>query len=106
LIPLRQRTTDAGEEILRVGDAHLQNRSEADAELLEIGSRVAGDAVTTAASTWRQRPAASRRIIPTATARRIRSSVADAPGSRSPQLSPSHVSVHRCLAVANRDRPG
>ena len=47
--------TDAGEEILRAGDAagfkagdknghHLQNRSAADAELLEIGTRIAEDA--------------------------------------------------------------
>jgi uncharacterized cupin superfamily protein len=46
--------TDAGEEILRVGDAAgfpandpnghcLQNRSSADAQVLEIGTRVAGD---------------------------------------------------------------
>jgi uncharacterized cupin superfamily protein len=47
--------TDAGEEILRAGDAagfkagdpdghHLQNRSGADATILEIGSRVPGEA--------------------------------------------------------------
>jgi uncharacterized cupin superfamily protein len=47
--------TDAGEEILRAGDAagfkagdrdghHLQNRSAAAAEVLEIGTRIAGDA--------------------------------------------------------------
>ncbi len=46
--------TDAGEEILRAGDAAgfpanegnghcLQNRSAADAELLEIGTRIAAD---------------------------------------------------------------
>ena len=49
--------TDAGEELLRAGDVAgfkagdpdghcLQNRSDADAQILEVGSRVAGDAVT------------------------------------------------------------
>ena len=46
--------TDAGEEILKTGDCagfkagdqdghHLQNRSAADALLLEVGTRMAGD---------------------------------------------------------------
>ena len=46
--------TDAGEEILKAGDCagfkagdedghHLQNRCDADALLLEVGTRVAGD---------------------------------------------------------------
>lgn len=47
--------TDAGDEILRAGDAagfkagdpdghHLQNRSDADATILEVGSRIPGEA--------------------------------------------------------------
>jgi uncharacterized cupin superfamily protein len=81
--------TDAGEELLRGGDAAgfkagdrnghcLQNRSSADVQVLEIGTRVANDAAVLA-SRWPVRPAASRRSILIATALHTKTFGAAAP---------------------------
>ena len=77
--------SDAGEEVLRAGDAAgfpandgdghcLQNRSGQDAVVLEIGSGGPAASPIIPISTWWRRPAASRSPIPIATAPRTKGS--------------------------------
>ena len=73
--------TDGGEEVLRTGDAAgftaqdanghcLQNRSDRDARVLEIGTRVPGDTAYYRTSTWWRRRAAHPPCTPTGTGHR------------------------------------
>ena len=91
--------TDAGEELLRGGDAAgfkagdrnghcLQNRSNADVQVLEMVRASLMTRRTILASTWLVRPAASRRSIPIATALHTKTSGA-APPIHSPGRSPA-----------------